>query len=274
MAIISAPAAGSTTTALAPFLATTGGENFTTGSPNRHIFPLLQTTLVLDATSIKADSVVNAAGGGATAAPDSFTIDINGFHGVPDQSGYPDLDWTRVGYWSTGGAWDYIEDVVRHRGVFVDGYETPAAGMPTTGSATFSGKASGSVFVPVAQGTGAALCNCGESPVSGTASFTANFGTRSLAGTLTGMTTPHPWDESSPNAPWNDVAFSATISGNIFSGDSRVTSVPLGPVSMAPNATGTLEGKFFGPSAQEAGAVWTLFDGTKAAIGTLTGKRP
>jgi hypothetical protein len=43
---------------------------------------------------------------------------------------------------------------------------------------------------------------------------------------------------------------------------------------MAPNATGTLEGKFFGPSAQEAGAVWTLFDGTKAAIGTLTGKRP
>jgi hypothetical protein len=43
---------------------------------------------------------------------------------------------------------------------------------------------------------------------------------------------------------------------------------------LGPNATGTLEGKFFGPAAQEAGAVWTLFDGTRAAIGTLTGKRP
>jgi hypothetical protein len=42
---------------------------------------------------------------------------------------------------------------------------------------------------------------------------------------------------------------------------------------MGLNATGTLEGRFFGPSAQEAGAVWTLFDGTNAAIGTLGGRR-
>ena len=45
-------------------------------------------------------------------------------------------------------------------------------------------------------------------------------------------------------------------------------------LGMGANATGTIDGRFFGPSAQEAGAVWTLFDGTNAAIGTLVGKRP
>jgi hypothetical protein len=49
---------------------------------------------------------------------------------------------------------------------------------------------------------------------------------------------------------------------------------PGGSSTMVGTGTGTIEGKFFGPSAQEAGAVWTLFDGTRAAIGTLSGKRP
>ena len=75
-------------------------------------------------------------------------------------------------------------------------------------------------------------------------------------------------------APWNNVAFNSTITGNGFSGTTSVTSSPAGPASLSAGATGTIEGKFFGPAAQEAGAVWTLFDGVKAAIGTLTGKGP
>ena len=43
---------------------------------------------------------------------------------------------------------------------------------------------------------------------------------------------------------------------------------------MLGTGTGTVEGKFFGLRAEEGGAVWTLFDGMKSAIGTLTGKRP
>jgi hypothetical protein len=42
---------------------------------------------------------------------------------------------------------------------------------------------------------------------------------------------------------------------------------------MGSGATGTVEGRFFGPAGQEAGAVWTLFDGTKSAIGILTVKQ-
>lgn len=271
LAVISAPARGSTGAGLIPIFATVGGPNFTTPLAGQ-VLPMLQTTVVLDATSIKPDASLNSAGGIVTASPNSISIEIGVFSAQPDASGYSDLDWTRVGYWSTGDIWDYWEDVVRHRGVFVAGYETPGSAMPTSGSATYSGNASGSVFYPVAQGSGAGPCNCDETYVSGTGTLTANFGTRVLAGSLTGMMTQRPGDDG--RVPWNDIAFTGTITGNGFSGDSRVTTSPSGYASLGSGATGTLEGKFFGPHAEEAGAVWTLFDGTNAAIGTLTGKRP
>lgn len=269
MATISAPARASTAADLLPALASAGGPNFTTPLAGQRL-PLLQTTLVLDDTSIKPDATLNSRGGILMPFPGSISIDIGVFSGPPTTSGYSDLDWTRVGYWSTGGVWDYWEDAVRHRGVFVAGYETPGSAMPATGSATYSGKASGSVFYPSAQGSSAASCNCGEAYVSGNASLIANFGTRALAGSLTGMMT----QQEGGMIPWNDVAFSGTITANRFSGDSRVTTSPNGYASLGPAATGTLEGRFYGPNAQEAGGVWTLFDGVNSAIGTLAGKRP
>jgi hypothetical protein len=110
----------------------------------------------------------------------------------------------------------------------------------------------------------------------GTASFEANFGTRLISGTVIGLMVPDSVNgiPTGNVRPWNDFAFSSTIAGNSFGGNTRVTTTPGGITSLAGNATGTVEGKFFGPGAQEAGAVWTLFDGAKAAIGTLSGKRP
>jgi hypothetical protein len=138
--------------------------------------------------------------------------------------------------------------------------------MPTAGTATYTGIVEGTVFFHPGYGEQSTHCFCGLSSLAGNASFTANFGTRNVSGNLTNMTA----DES----PWNNVAFNSTITGNVFSGTTSVTSVPAGNASLGANATGTLEGRFFGPTAQEAGAVWTLFDGTNAAIGTLTGKQP
>lgn len=282
MGVITAPAAATTASGLAPVLASPGGLNFTTGPAVGTVFPLLQTTLVIDDDGIDADPEANAAGGTATVEAGTLTVDLrhthagltgtHGFVGPPDWSGYANLDWTRVGYWSTGGTWDYHEGPLRHRGVFVVGYETPAADVPTTGTATYSGLAHGAVYFPVAQGSGGTNCNCAEVWVTGNAAFTANFGTRSLAGSLTGMTVPHPWEDGVFIA-WNDVAFSSAIVGNRFSGTSWVTSAPISYVSLGANANGTVEGKFFGPGAREAGAVWTLFDGVNAAIGTFAGKR-
>lgn len=279
---VTAPAAATTAPGMAPLLASPSGPNFTTGPAAGTVFPLLQTTLVIDVEGIDADPQANAAGGTATFAGGTLTVDqrhihagvpaSNGFVGTPDWSGHDNLDWTRVGYWSTGGVWDYHEAPLRHRGVFVAGYETPAADVPTTGTATYSGLAQGAIYFPVALGSGGNLCNCGSVGVTGNAAFNADFGTRNLTGSLTGMLAT---STSVVGAfdPWNDVAFSSTIAGNRFSGAAWVTSVPPGDGSLGANAAGTLEGKFFGPGAREAGAVWTLFDGVKAAIGTFTGKR-
>jgi hypothetical protein len=250
-------------------LANSATPNFTSGPAAGTTFPLLQTTLLIDEASIKPDSAVNAEGGVATVSGGALSINIAGIEDAPS-SANPDLDWTRAGWWAADQAqsvWDYGGDISL-RGAFVAGYETPASAMPTTGTATFQGGAVGSMFSPASTSNGLP-CHCAESSLGGTATFTADFGARSLDGTLTDMGVLVGWDGDT--VPWNDVAFTSTIAGNGFSGTTRVTSAPAGAMGM--NATGTLEGKFFGPSAQEAGAVWTLFDGSKAAIGTLSGKR-
>jgi hypothetical protein len=83
-----------------------------------------------------------------------------------------------------------------------------------------------------------------------------------------------PWEGSYAGDPWNDVAFTSTITSNAFSGITQVTTAPGGQYSMSGSASGTIDGRFFGPAAQEAAAVWTLSDGTKSAIGTIAGERP
>lgn len=267
------PARASTGGSAPAVLASNGGPTFTTGPAPGTAFPLLQTTLVDDGDSLGPDNALNAAGGTASLQSGNLVINMNGFDGDPGLPEYSNLDWTLVGYWSTGGVWDYAEDQVRHRAVFVAGYETPASAMPASGTATYTGRAQGWVYIPTAQASGMLLCNCEETAVTGNAAFTANFGTRNLTGSLTDMRAPHPWYEGETE-PWNDVAFTATIAGNGFSGATRVTSSPGQVWALGEDATGTIEGKFFGPSAQEAGAVWTLFDGTNAVIGTLSGRKP
>ncbi len=257
---ISAPARATVGPGMAPVLANAAGPNFTTGAIEGTTFRLLQTTVAMNESSIKPDAGVNTAGGTATATATGLAIGIAGL--VAARSTIDaNLDWTRVGSWAFDESpWDY-SGFPSQRGVFVTGYETPEGAMPTTGSATFSGSANGSMFAPASTSNGLP-CGCTEVQLTGIATFTVDFGARSLDGTLTemGITTP-----------WNDVAFTSTIMGNSFSGTTSVTTAPSGAMGL--NATGTLEGRFFGPSAQEAGAVWTLFDGTNAAIGTLGGRR-
>lgn len=255
-----------------PVFATPDGPSFTSGPAAGTVFPLLQTAMIYDANSARPDAVTNAAGSTATFQAGALDINADAFIQTDvrsSSSNSANLDWTRVGYWSTGGGWWDYDDVVGRQAVFVTGYETPVASVPTTGTATFTGSAQGSVFLP-GNSPGSTHCACAIVQVDGTASFSADFGARTLAGSLTNMVVGDRW--SGDGYDWNDVAFTSTIAGNAFSGTTSVTSAP--PGALGANATGTLEGRFFGPSAQEAGAVWTLFDGTNAAIGTLGGKRP
>ena len=263
---ISAPAKASVGPGVVPVMATGEDPNFTTGPTIGTTFPLLQTVLLLDDSTIRPDPGIYETGGVAVAEPGDLSINTNNLVDVTstvDSS----LDWTRAGWWEARiepGPWDY-GGPVDYRGAFVAGYETPAADMPTTGTATYNGTAYGHMYVPLTS-KDALPCMCQEVPVQGDALFTANFGTRVLSGELTNMYRVW-WDEGA----WNNVTFTSTITGNSFTGTTSVTTAPTNAMGL--NATGTLEGRFFGPSAEEAGAVWTLFDGTNAATGTLSGRR-
>lgn len=262
---MSAPERATTGAGPAAVVATVEGRNFTTGPAPGTAFRMLQSAVTQNGTAYVPDTVTNAAGGAATFDGGQLSVSIRDSRQNP-WSGYADLEWTRVGYWTVWTDWYTITNGY---GAFVIGYETPATAVPTTGTATFNGRAQGAVF-------NVSMDRPSLELTGGTASFEANFGTRLISGTVIGLMVPDSVNGIATGnvRPWNDFAFSSTIAGNSFGGNTRVTTTPGGITSLAGNATGTVEGKFFGPGAQEAGAVWTLFDGAKAAIGTLSGKRP
>jgi hypothetical protein len=270
---ISAPARASVGAgAAAPVFAGQNGPNFTSGAPGT-IFPVLQTAMTYGDRRAGPDDTVNAAGGTANLSDSVLSITIAGTQ-VPKFAA-ANLDWTRAGWWGEG---PYPGSRFPDRGAFVTGFETPAAAVPMTGTATYRGAVSGFVIGPLPPNTlGGFACACTEINLEGMATFSADFGARTVNGNLSDMRAgayDDPWEGSYAGERWNDVVFNSVITSNAFSGTTQVTSAPSGLYSMSGGATGTIEGKFFGPSAQEAGAVWTLFDGTRAAIGTLSGKRP
>jgi hypothetical protein len=143
---------------------------------------------------------------------------------------------------------------------FVFGFETPSTAMPTSGTATLAGYAWGSVYIPSAT-------NIQSQFVEGTAALNANFGSGNVTGTLSQMRYfTAPGYES-----WNDVSINGTLTGgtNRFSGTTAAATAPGTAFSLSASATGRVDGAFYGPAAQNAGAVWSLSDGTRSALGTF-----
>ena len=74
----------------------------------------------------------------------------------------------------------------------------------------------------------------------------------------------------------NTLGFSANIdvSHNLFTGTTQVTSTGDPGWGFNADASGSIGGRFFGSSAQEAGAVWTLQDSSHRAIGSFGARKP
>jgi len=149
---------------------------------------------------------------------------------------------------------------------YLFGYETPPSAIPATGQASFVGGVSGWVFAPINGRVTEAYFG------GGVANFSVDFASGNLTGALTGIKHSQALGPVL-GAPWNDVSISASIAAgsNRFSGSTAVTSVPVSesPYILSGSATGHINGALFGPAAQEIGALWTLSDGTAAAIGTV-----
>jgi len=132
--------------------------------------------------------------------------------------------------------------------------------MPTSGTAVFSGPGLVTATVYKTVGTEIQASN----PIVGNASISANFGSGAVNGSFTQMMVTN-------TEHWNDVSVTANIAtgSNTFSGTTAAASAPGQPMSLSGSAVGKINGAFFGPAAQNLGAVWSLSDGTGSALGTV-----
>jgi hypothetical protein len=104
----------------------------------------------------------------------------------------------------------------------------------------------------------------------GDASLAANFATGTIAGTFIHMTAT---DSGNIRSPWNDVSVSASLAAGTshFSGSTAAASAPSGAFALSGTATGRIDGGFYGPNANELGAVWSLTDKGSVAVGVVHG---
>ena len=154
-----------------------------------------------------------------------------------------------------------------HLGAFTTGFETPVSALPTSGVATYAGAQSVAGLVTSNSSSGVSRAS-----LIGDASFSANFGTGAITGSFTNMIVTASPGFVAPT-PWNSVSVtSSLIAGTSrFSGSTAAASAPNAPYVIGGSATGRIDGGFYGPNANELGAVWSLSDGQNVVVGTAQG---
>jgi hypothetical protein len=176
------------------------------------------------------------------------------------QAGVSGLSYVGIGQWGNNSIGvQPLSNQSMAMGLF--GYETPASATPTSGTAAYSGSGTvrGAVYVPYVGGPGSA-------ELKGDANLSVDFASGNITGKFNNITS----FDGCFTAPWNDVSVNAKIAPGTskFSGTTATPSQPANTgYNLQPTATGSIKGGFYGPTAQQLGAVWTLSDGTASAIG-------
>ena len=274
---VAAPAAATFGTAPAQ-IATSGGAAFDGRGgpfPSNVTFPLISTSLQKAPSGLAAAAgdqgatatVVNTSQNSSTLQLAIPSLGVNGtiklntaLVGSLDQvtDGY---SYVVMGSWSQNANQPANTGALQSATVFAFGYETPKAGMPASGTAGFSGYATGTVYKPVGSDIQSAF-------VDGTVSLDVDFSSGRISGPINSMKTVQ------SREAWNDMLITATIAAgtNRFDGTTASRPSPGTPMSLSSSATGKIDGAFFGPAAQNIGAIWSLSDGNGSAIGTLVAK--
>lgn len=131
------------------------------------------------------------------------------------------------------------------------GVQTPRESMPTTGTARFEGQTRGliSTFSDNLWGTTSDI------------EMTANFASGALTGSTSNFKTTSLTGTNSTLA--NDMNF--TFSGSITAGTANFTGAATAAAFGGPGLTGTVQGAFFGPAANEVGLTYGLSMSTSQA---------
>ena len=152
-----------------------------------------------------------------------------------------DLSYTAFGYWADNI--DFPGTQTRWH-FFHGGRETPLSQMPTTGSAAYLGHTYGAMAYREHEHIGTEFKS-----VQGQMYMQVDFASRALtAQSFLGFT-----NVDGGSGGFAELLLKGTVSGNGFSGTTS-----LAPSDVRPAATGTFNGKFYGPAAREAGGLWNF----------------
>jgi hypothetical protein len=239
-------------------------RGFAPGSTTVSLFDFSVPALSITANNLRSDGTPVTVSGGTVAAT------------------FATMTYTLIGAWAynqTGGG-GYLGQVVT-------GYTTPGSGVPTTGTASYTGNPNtalgGGVIGAYAVPSGTGTITAGT--LAGNVSLNANFAANTATGSFTSMVAT-PATGGGASTPWNDVNFSTTFTrsagGVTINGSTSASAPPAGAgtTGFAAGSSGNITGFFYGPTAQEVGGNWTLTDpvggstGTngKAAFGTFGAK--
>lgn len=173
------------------------------------------------------------------------------------------LSYTSFGTWTLNPCANSGDCLAAYAGTFggsaSGGYQTAA--MPTSGSASYSGGATGFVQQP------GAINELNAARFYGSASLTADFAGGTVTGGVTGINA-YELDANTLLGTINNVSISATIAGSGFSG-TTAASGSAGTAFDITGATGTVNGGFYGPNADEVAGVFNLTGGADST--TLLG---
>ncbi|MGE5319943.1 MAG: transferrin-binding protein-like solute binding protein [Hyphomicrobiaceae bacterium] len=208
--------------------------------------------LSLTSTTSTSTTTENFTGSqiGSFTDPDFVLVKNSTSQGVISNPKSLAWDYQSFGIWETG-----LGTPSRTLNAMSVGAPTAGANIPTTNTASFTGKVVGSYVDAVGVGH-SALANL---------NVTADFANRTLAFSTTGTQTATNLTNFTPNSGLD-------LTGNLSyqAGTNSFT----GPVNSA-TLSGTTTGRFYGPNAQELGGVFSLqaSSGLETYSGAYGGKR-
>ena len=164
---------------------------------------------------------------------------------ITQSVGAQSLNYAAYGLWASGDT-----AASGRAGTFAFGNLTPGASVPTTGSATFNGTTTG-----VGGATGGSTVYA----LQGNAQIIANFATQSVTTNLTNLGTQN--ISTNATSSLSNLTGTSSISGNAYAG-------PIAGTGL----TGTINGNFYGPAAQETAGVWQANGGGISWIGSYGAK--
>jgi hypothetical protein len=173
------------------------------------------------------------------------------------------LDYTTFGIWEWSTFDTDTDEVLTNRATALAfGSPTAAGDMPSTGSASYSGRMNGSVSDSLEL----------SQPANGVVSLMADFLTADISMNITGVTVG--------GQVFRDLSGNGSITNNTFVGTDNtfiggftglLATDPIQAGQVGPDMNGSFQGNFFGPAAEEIGGVLEMSGGGAVMSGAFVG---